>query len=100
MTVTRSRPAARELAGVDPPVDPYIQRPPLCVDTRVSGPGIVLPLAAAAVAALMVATWAEGVRRKDISIVDPVWGPAFVLVALVGAVAGGGDPARRWLFWR
>jgi steroid 5-alpha reductase family enzyme len=63
----------------------------------VSGPGIVLPLAALAVAVLMVATWAEGVRRHDISIVDPIWGPAFVVVALVGAVAGGGDPARRWL---
>jgi len=63
----------------------------------VSGPGIVLPLAALAVAALMVAAWAEGVRRHDVSIVDPIWGPAFVLVALVGAVAGGGDPARRWL---
>ncbi|HYI36372.1 MAG TPA: DUF1295 domain-containing protein [Thermoleophilaceae bacterium] len=62
-----------------------------------SGPGIVLPLAAVAVAVLMVATWAEGVRRRDISIVDPVWGPAFVLVALAGALAGGGDPARRWL---
>ena len=60
-----------------------------------SGPGIVLPLAALAVALLMVATWAEGVRRKDISIVDPVWGPAFVLVARWALVAGGGDPARR-----
>ncbi len=62
-----------------------------------SGPGIVLPLAALTVTVLMVATWAEGIRRRDISIVDPVWGPAFVLVALVGAVAGGGDPGRRWL---
>lgn len=65
--------------------------------TPLAGPGVVLPLAALAVALLMVATWAEGVRRKDISIVDPIWGPAFVLVALVGALAGAGDPARRWL---
>ena len=65
--------------------------------TPLAGPGIVLPLAGLAVALLMAATWAEGVRRQDISIVDPIWGPAFVLVALVGAGAGGGDPVRRWL---
>ena len=45
----------------------------------------------------MLAVWAESLRRRDASIVDLVWGPAFVLVALVGALAGDGDPARRWL---
>jgi steroid 5-alpha reductase family enzyme len=63
----------------------------------VTGPGTMLSLAAAVTAALMLATWAESVRRADASIVDPVWGPAFVLVALTGALAGDGDPARRWL---
>ena len=59
--------------------------------------GDVLPLAAAVVTALMLVTWLESVRRGDASIVDVVWGPAFALVALVGALAGDGDPARRWL---
>ena len=45
----------------------------------------------------MLAVWAESVRRRDASIVDVFWGPAFVLVALVGALAGDGDRARRWL---
>ena len=57
----------------------------------------MLPLAAVAVGVLMVLTWAAGIRRGDISIVDPIWGPAFVLVALTGALAGDGAPARRWL---
>ncbi len=61
------------------------------------GPGIVLAWAAAAVAVLMLATWALSIRLHDVSIVDPIWGPAFVLVALVAALAGGGDAARRWL---
>jgi steroid 5-alpha reductase family enzyme len=30
-------------------------------------------------------------------IVDPAWGPLFVVVALVAALAGTGDAARRWL---
>ena len=33
------------------------------------------------------------------SIVDPAWGPAFVLVAAVAAVAGGGCLGRRWLLF-
>jgi steroid 5-alpha reductase family enzyme len=45
-------------------------------------------IAAAAVALLMLATWAESIRRRDVSIVDVVWGPAFVVVALAGAIAG------------
>src|SRR5688572_2523995 len=57
----------------------------------------VLLWAAAATAALMLATWALSVRLRDASIVDPVWGPAFVVVALVAALAGDGDPARRVL---
>jgi steroid 5-alpha reductase family enzyme len=54
-------------------------------------------LAAAAVAALMLATWAESLRRRDASIVDLVWGPAFVLVALVAALAGDEGAELRWL---
>ncbi len=53
--------------------------------------------AAAAVALLLLATWAESVRRQDASIVDPVWGPAFVVVALVAALAGDEGADLRWL---
>jgi steroid 5-alpha reductase family enzyme len=67
------------------------------ISTAFAGPGQVLPPAAAAVAALMLTTWALSLRLRDASIVDPVWGPAFVLVALVAALTGDGDPARRWL---
>ena len=63
----------------------------------IAGPGAVIGYAAAAVAALMVTLWAVSVRIKDVSIVDPAWGPAFVLVALTSAVSGDGDGARRWL---
>ena len=45
----------------------------------------------------MLATWVEGLRRRDASIVDPVWGPAFVLVALAAALAGEDDAELRWL---
>jgi steroid 5-alpha reductase family enzyme len=54
-------------------------------------------LAAAAVAALMLATWVVSVRRRDASIVDVVWGPAFVVVALIAALAGDEDAEIRWL---
>jgi steroid 5-alpha reductase family enzyme len=64
-----------------------------------TSPGPVLPLSAAAVAVLMLVVWALSVRLPDVSIVDPVWGPAFVLVALVAALAGGVDRARRWLLF-
>ena len=62
-----------------------------------AGPGTVLPIAAAAVLALMVALWAVSLAITDTSIVDPAWGPAFVLVALAAALAGDGDGGRRIL---
>jgi steroid 5-alpha reductase family enzyme len=63
----------------------------------IAGPGPVIGFAAAAVAVLMVSVWALSIRLRDVSIIDPVWGPAFVVVALVGALAGDGDTTRRWL---
>ncbi len=54
-------------------------------------------LCAAAVAVLMLLTWAEATRRRDVSIVDPIWGPAFVLVAVVAALAGDAGADLRWL---
>jgi len=67
------------------------------ISFALAGPGDVLPLAAAAVVALMLALWAVSVRIRDVSIVDPAWGPAFVVVALVAFVAGDGDGGRRGL---
>ena len=63
----------------------------------VASPGGVLPAAAVAVAVLMLLTWLLSIRLHDVSIIDPVWGPAFVLVALVAALVGDGCAGRRWL---
>jgi len=65
--------------------------------TTFAGPGQVLPWAAAAVGALILLTWLVSLRMRDASVIDPIWGPAFALVALVALVAGHGDLARRWL---
>jgi steroid 5-alpha reductase family enzyme len=70
---------------------------PAALAVVIAGPGAVLWIAAAALAALMLAVWALSVSLRDASVVDVAWGPAFVVVALVGALAGRGDPARRWL---
>ena len=65
--------------------------------TVFAGPGAVLGFAAAAVALLMLGLWALSLRLRDVSIVDPAWGPAFALVALVAALTGSGCAGRRWL---
>lgn len=57
----------------------------------------VLAPAAAAIAVLMLLTWGLSLRLRDVSIVDPIWGPAFVVVAAVGALAGGGTAEARAL---
>lgn len=62
-----------------------------------SGPGVVLPIAAAAVAVLMLAVWLLSIRLQDVSIIDPVWGPALALAGVVAAIFGDGDSGRRWL---
>jgi steroid 5-alpha reductase family enzyme len=64
-----------------------------------AGPGSVLPLAAIVIAIAMLVLWAVSVRVRDASIVDPAWGPALGLVALVAALVGDGQPARRWLLF-
>lgn len=60
-------------------------------------PGQVVIAAGCAVAALVLITWLVSLALGDASVIDPVWGPAFALVAVVCALAGGGDTARRWL---
>jgi steroid 5-alpha reductase family enzyme len=70
--------------------------------TVFAAPGLVTAIAAAALAVLFIGLWAISVRLSDVSIVDPVWGPAFVVVALVCLIAGdasrgSGGEARRWL---
>ena len=65
--------------------------------TVFAAPAAVTADAAIAVAVLMVALWLISIPLRDVSIVDPAWGPAFVLVALVAALTGGGCLGRRWL---
>ena len=65
--------------------------------TVVAGPSSALAYGAAGVAVLMLVLWAISIRIRDVSIIDPAWGPAFVIVALAGALAGPGCPGRRWL---
>jgi steroid 5-alpha reductase family enzyme len=63
----------------------------------VAGPGRVLPLAALVVVLLMTGVWLLSIRLHDVSIIDPVWGPALALVGVVGLAAGDGSDARRGL---
>jgi steroid 5-alpha reductase family enzyme len=65
--------------------------------TVFAAPGAVTGYAAAVVAALMLVLWLISIVITDVSIVDPAWGPAFVLVALTAAVTGEGCAGRRWL---
>ena len=67
--------------------------------TVFAAPGAVTGYAAIAVAVLMVALWLASIALRDVSIVDPAWGPAFVLVGAVALVAGGGCLGRRWLLF-
>jgi len=69
----------------------------MAVASVFAAPGSVTAVAAAVVAVLMLGLWAISIRVRDVSIVDPVWGPAFALVALTCAVVGSGAAGRRWL---
>jgi steroid 5-alpha reductase family enzyme len=64
-----------------------------------AAPGAPTGWAAVGVSALMLLAWAASVRLRDVSIVDPLWGPAFVLVALVVALTADGCVGRRWLLF-
>jgi steroid 5-alpha reductase family enzyme len=75
----------------------------IAAGTALAAPGTVSAVAAVALAVVFVGLWAISVRVRDASIVDPAWGPAFVVVALVCLVIGdaertGGEP-RRWVLF-
>jgi len=57
----------------------------------------LVSLALAGVVATMLITWTISLRLEDASIVDVVWGPSFVLVAFVAAIAGDSAADGRWL---
>jgi steroid 5-alpha reductase family enzyme len=73
----------------------------LAAGTVFAAPGVVTAVAAAALAIVFVCLWAISLGVGDVSIVDPVWGPAFVLVAVVCLLVGDADTgagaARRWI---
>ena len=58
-----------------------------------------LAVSAAAVAVLMLATFAVGLRAGRHSVVDAAWGAGFAVVAAVSALTATGDPARAWLLF-
>lgn len=60
-------------------------------------PATLLPLTLAAALVLMTGVWLVSLWRRDVSIVDPFWGPGFVLVATVGYFLAGGAAGRRLL---
>lgn len=61
------------------------------------GAGTVLVATLLATITAMVALWLVSLRLRDASIVDPFWGPGFVLVALVAFVFADGYGPRRVL---
>jgi steroid 5-alpha reductase family enzyme len=62
-----------------------------------AGPGSVLAVATVATVVVILLTWLLSLRLRDASVIDPVWGPAFVVVAVAAALVGNGCLARRWL---
>lgn len=60
---------------------------------------MVLAGTAAAIAVVMVTVWLVSLLVRDASIVDIVWGPSFVVVAVVAALVGEGSADRRILLF-
>jgi steroid 5-alpha reductase family enzyme len=56
-----------------------------------------LLVAAGAVMVIMLLTWVASVAKRDASIVDPVWGAGFAVVAWVVLLSVDGNEARQWL---
>jgi steroid 5-alpha reductase family enzyme len=56
-----------------------------------------LVVAVGVIAVLMFTTWVVSVIKHDASIVDPIWGLGFVLVAWAVRLTVDGDPTRQWV---
>ncbi len=56
--------------------------------------GATMAISAGALGALMVAAWLVSLPLKDVSYVDVLWGPNFVLVGWIAYAVGGGDDTR------
>jgi steroid 5-alpha reductase family enzyme len=67
--------------------------------TVLAAPGTVTAVAALGLVVLMGGLWLISLRAHDVSIVDPIWGPAFVVVALIAGLVGAGCAGRRWLLF-
>ena len=67
------------------------------IATVFAAPGAVTAWAAIGVVVLFGGLWVASVVLRDVSIVDPAWGPAFALVAVIAAITGSGDGGVRWL---
>jgi steroid 5-alpha reductase family enzyme len=63
----------------------------------VSDTATALVAAAAAIVVVMVLTWVVSVAKRDASIVDPIWGFGFVVVAWTVLLTVDGNEARQWL---
>jgi steroid 5-alpha reductase family enzyme len=59
-------------------------------------PGVLMATATVTLAA-MLALWLVSLVRRDASVVDPFWGPGFVLIAATAYAAGEGFEPRRLL---
>ena len=73
--------------------------PVIASATTFTAPGAVTGWAALGLLVLMGGLWLVSIRLRDVSIIDPIWGPAFVLVAAIAALTGSGDAGRRWLLF-
>ncbi len=62
-----------------------------------SGAATALVVAVATIAVLMTVTWVVSVITRDASIVDPIWGLGFVLVAWAVRLTVDGNPTRQWI---
>jgi steroid 5-alpha reductase family enzyme len=69
----------------------------LALATVFAAPQTPTAWAAVAVAVVMVGAWVISLLIRDVSIVDPVWGFAFVVVGVVVAATADGCLGRRWL---
>jgi steroid 5-alpha reductase family enzyme len=63
----------------------------------VSDAATALFVAAGVVATLMFITWLVSLVKRDASIVDPIWGLGFVLVAWAVRLTVEGNAARQWV---